>query len=91
MCTDWVILIMPNGSNRQCEESEVAVITGSKDGYHISLMLLRGGATVIATTVFRWTRRCALGKKFHGLGTQLENSRIRFETHSQCRDILQFY
>ncbi|MEJ1221863.1 SDR family NAD(P)-dependent oxidoreductase [Sediminicola sp. 1XM1-17] len=33
---------------------QVAVITGSrlKIGYHISLMLLRGGATVIATTRF---------------------------------------
>lgn len=35
-------------------KGQVAVITGSrlKIGYHISLMLLRGGATVIATTRF---------------------------------------
>lgn len=35
-------------------EGQVAVITGSrlKIGYHITLMLLRGGATVIATTRF---------------------------------------
>jgi NAD(P)-dependent dehydrogenase (short-subunit alcohol dehydrogenase family) len=35
-------------------EGQVAVITGSrlKIGYHITLMLLRGGATVVATTRF---------------------------------------
>ena len=35
-------------------KGQVAIITGSrlKIGYHISLMLLRGGATVIATTRF---------------------------------------
>lgn len=35
-------------------KGQVAVITGSrlKIGYHISLMLLRGGATVVATTRF---------------------------------------
>ncbi|RKS53074.1 short subunit dehydrogenase [Gillisia mitskevichiae] len=35
-------------------KGQIAVITGSrlKIGYHISLMLLRGGATVIATTRF---------------------------------------
>jgi NAD(P)-dependent dehydrogenase (short-subunit alcohol dehydrogenase family) len=35
-------------------EGQVAIITGSrlKIGYHITLMLLRGGATVIATTRF---------------------------------------
>jgi hypothetical protein len=60
-------------------KGQVAVITGSrlKIGYHITLMLLRGGATVIATTVFRWILHCVLGKnlilwiggsfKIHGL------------------------
>ena len=35
-------------------KGQVAVITGSrlKIGYHITLMLLRGGATVVATTRF---------------------------------------
>jgi NAD(P)-dependent dehydrogenase (short-subunit alcohol dehydrogenase family) len=35
-------------------EGQIAVVTGSrlKIGYHITLMLLRGGATVIATTRF---------------------------------------
>jgi NAD(P)-dependent dehydrogenase (short-subunit alcohol dehydrogenase family) len=46
-------------------------------------MLLRGGAMLLQLPVFRglgvalWARI-----RFHGLGTQLENSRIRFETHS---------
>ncbi|CAM4301374.1 SDR family NAD(P)-dependent oxidoreductase [Gillisia limnaea] len=61
-------------------KGQVAVITGSrlKIGYHISLMLLRGGATVIATTRFpvdsalRFSREedfCDWGHrlKIHGL------------------------
>lgn len=54
---------------------QVAVITGSrlKIGYHITLMLLRAGATVVATTRFPVdsAQRFAKEKDFHKWGNQL--------------------
>ncbi|MFT5251788.1 MAG: NAD(P)-dependent dehydrogenase (short-subunit alcohol dehydrogenase family) [Flavobacteriales bacterium] len=46
-------------------KGQVAVITGSrlKIGYHITLMLLRGGATVIATTRFPVDSALRFGKE----------------------------
>jgi NAD(P)-dependent dehydrogenase (short-subunit alcohol dehydrogenase family) len=49
MCADCGDFNYAKRPNRRCK-GQVAVITGSrKIGYHITLMLLRGGATVIAT------------------------------------------
>ena len=54
---------------------QVAVVTGSrlKIGYHITLMLLRAGATVVATTRFPIdsAQRFAKEKDFHKWGKQL--------------------
>jgi NAD(P)-dependent dehydrogenase (short-subunit alcohol dehydrogenase family) len=49
-----VILIMLRRFQTANVNGQIAVITGSrlKIGYHITLMLLRGGASVIATTRF---------------------------------------
>ena len=54
MCTDCGDLNYSKRFQTADVKGQVAVITGSrlKIGYHISLMLLRGGATVIATTRF---------------------------------------
>lgn len=54
MCTDCGDLNYAKRFQTADVKGQVAVITGSrlKIGYHISLMLLRGGATVIATTRF---------------------------------------
>ncbi len=54
MCTDCGDLNYSKRFQTANVKGQVAVITGSrlKIGYHISLMLLRGGATVIATTRF---------------------------------------
>jgi hypothetical protein len=55
-------------------------------------MLLRGGATVIATTRFQSIRLCVfLRKTIYGLGTSFENSRIDFYDIPECGDFLQFY
>ena len=47
-------LIMPNVYQTADLTGQVALVTGSrlKIGYHITLMMLRAGATVIATTRF---------------------------------------
>lgn len=54
MCTDCGDFNYAKRFQTADVEGQVAVITGSrlKIGYHITLMLLRGGATVIATTRF---------------------------------------
>lgn len=54
MCTDCGDLNYAKRFQTADLEGQVAVITGSrlKIGYHITLMLLRSGATVIATTRF---------------------------------------
>ncbi|MBP8793567.1 MAG: SDR family oxidoreductase [Lutibacter sp.] len=54
MCTDCGDFNYAKRFQTADVKGQVAVITGSrlKIGYHISLMLLRGGATVIATTRF---------------------------------------
>ena len=54
MCTDCGNLNYLKRFQTADVKGQVAVITGSrlKIGYHITLMLLRGGATVIATTRF---------------------------------------
>ena len=54
MCTECGDLNYSKRFQTADVKGQVAVITGSrlKIGYHISLMLLRGGATVIATTRF---------------------------------------
>lgn len=54
MCTDCGDLNYAKRFQNADVKGQVAVITGSrlKIGYHITLMLLRGGATVIATTRF---------------------------------------
>ncbi|MDB2606634.1 SDR family oxidoreductase [Zobellia sp.] len=54
MCTECGDLNYAKRFQTADVKGQVAVITGSrlKIGYHISLMLLRGGATVIATTRF---------------------------------------
>ena len=54
MCTDCGDFNYAKRFQTADVAGQVAVITGSrlKIGYHISLMLLRGGATVIATTRF---------------------------------------
>ncbi|MEB8329072.1 SDR family NAD(P)-dependent oxidoreductase [Flavobacteriaceae bacterium KMM 6897] len=54
MCTDCGDLNYAKRFQTADVKGQVAVITGSrlKIGYHITLMLLRGGATVIATTRF---------------------------------------
>jgi NAD(P)-dependent dehydrogenase (short-subunit alcohol dehydrogenase family) len=54
MCTDCGDFNYAKRFQTANVKGQVAVITGSrlKIGYHISLMLLRGGATVIATTRF---------------------------------------
>ncbi len=54
MCTDCGNLNYAKRFQTADVKGQVAVITGSrlKIGYHITLMLLRGGATVIATTRF---------------------------------------
>ena len=54
MCSDCGDLNYAKRFQNADVKGQVAVITGSrlKIGYHITLMLLRGGATVIATTRF---------------------------------------
>ena len=54
MCTDCGDFNYAKRFQTADVKDQVAVITGSrlKIGYHITLMLLRGGATVIATTRF---------------------------------------
>ncbi len=54
MCTDCGDFNYAKRFQTANVEGQIAVITGSrlKIGYHITLMLLRGGATVIATTRF---------------------------------------
>jgi NAD(P)-dependent dehydrogenase (short-subunit alcohol dehydrogenase family) len=54
MCSDCGDLNYAKRYQTANVKGQVAVITGSrlKIGYHISLMLLKGGATVIATTRF---------------------------------------
>jgi len=54
MCSDCGDLNYAKRFQTADVKGQVAVITGSrlKIGYHITLMLLRGGATVIATTRF---------------------------------------
>ena len=54
MCTECGIFNYAKRFQTADLNGQVAVITGSrlKIGYHITLMLLRGGATVIATTRF---------------------------------------
>lgn len=54
MCTDCGDFNYAKRFQNANVKGQVAVITGSrlKIGYHITLMLLRGGATVIATTRF---------------------------------------
>jgi NAD(P)-dependent dehydrogenase (short-subunit alcohol dehydrogenase family) len=54
MCTDCGDFNYAKRFQNANVKNQVAVITGSrlKIGYHITLMLLRGGATVIATTRF---------------------------------------
>ncbi|MRH99461.1 SDR family NAD(P)-dependent oxidoreductase [Kriegella sp. EG-1] len=54
MCTECGDLNYAKRFQTADVKGQVAVITGSrlKIGYHITLMLLRGGATVIATTRF---------------------------------------
>lgn len=54
MCSDCGDLNYAKRFQTANVKGQVAVITGSrlKIGYHITLMLLRGGATVIATTRF---------------------------------------
>lgn len=54
MCTDCGDYNYAKRFQNADVKDQVAVITGSrlKIGYHITLMLLRGGATVIATTRF---------------------------------------
>ncbi|WP_373519382.1 SDR family NAD(P)-dependent oxidoreductase [Pricia sp.] len=54
MCTDCGDLNYAKRFQTADVNGQVAIITGSrlKIGYHITLMLLRGGATVIATTRF---------------------------------------
>lgn len=54
MCTDCGDFNYAKRFQNADVKGQVAVITGSrlKIGYHITLMLLRGGATVIATTRF---------------------------------------
>ena len=54
MCTDCGDFNYAKRFQTADVKGQVAVITGSrlKIGYHITLMLLRGGATVIATTRF---------------------------------------
>ena len=54
MCTDCGDFNYSKRFQNADVKGQVAVITGSrlKIGYHITLMLLRGGATVIATTRF---------------------------------------
>lgn len=54
MCTDCGDFNYAKRFQTADVTGQIAVITGSrlKIGYHISLMLLRGGATVIATTRF---------------------------------------
>ncbi|CAM4371830.1 SDR family oxidoreductase [Zobellia nedashkovskayae] len=54
MCTECGDLNYAKRFQTADVKGQVAIITGSrlKIGYHISLMLLRGGATVIATTRF---------------------------------------
>jgi nucleoside-diphosphate-sugar epimerase len=92
MCTDCGDFNYAKRFQTANVKGQVAVITGSrlKIGYHISLMLLRGGANVIATTRFPVDFCVALGQEsdFMDWG---HKKLIRFETHSQCRDILQFY
>ncbi|WP_339657440.1 SDR family oxidoreductase [uncultured Maribacter sp.] len=54
MCTDCGDFNYAKRFQNANVKGQIAVITGSrlKIGYHITLMLLRGGATVIATTRF---------------------------------------
>ncbi|TLP79173.1 SDR family oxidoreductase [Maribacter sp. ACAM166] len=54
MCTDCGDFNYAKRFQNAKVKGQVAIITGSrlKIGYHITLMLLRGGATVIATTRF---------------------------------------
>ena len=54
MCTDCGDFNYAKRFQNADVKGQVAIITGSrlKIGYHITLMLLRGGATVIATTRF---------------------------------------
>lgn len=54
MCTDCGDFNYAKRFQTADVKGQIAVITGSrlKIGYHISLMLLRGGATVVATTRF---------------------------------------
>ncbi|APQ18998.1 SDR family NAD(P)-dependent oxidoreductase [Maribacter hydrothermalis] len=54
MCTDCGDFNYAKRFQNANVKGQVAVVTGSrlKIGYHITLMLLRGGATVIATTRF---------------------------------------
>ena len=54
MCTDCGEFNYAKRFQNADVKGQVAIITGSrlKIGYHITLMLLRGGATVIATTRF---------------------------------------
>ena len=54
MCTDCGDFNYAKRFQNANVKGQVAVITGSrlKIGYHITLMLLRGGATVVATTRF---------------------------------------
>jgi 3-oxoacyl-ACP reductase-like protein len=54
MCTDCGDFNYAKRFQTADVKGQIAIITGSrlKIGYHITLMLLRGGATVIATTRF---------------------------------------
>jgi NAD(P)-dependent dehydrogenase (short-subunit alcohol dehydrogenase family) len=54
MCTDCGDYNYAKRFQTADVEGQIAVVTGSrlKIGYHITLMLLRGGATVVATTRF---------------------------------------
>jgi 3-oxoacyl-ACP reductase-like protein len=76
-------------------EGQIAVITGSrlKIGYHITLMLLRGGATVVATTRFPVDSALRFSKEddFEEWGASLKNSWTRFKAYSKRGNILQFY
>jgi 3-oxoacyl-ACP reductase-like protein len=79
MCTDCGDFNYAKRFQTANVKGQVAVITGSrlKIGYHITLMLLRGGATVIATTRFPVDSALRFGKepdfmdwgsfKIHGL------------------------
>jgi hypothetical protein len=89
-CVQIAAILCQTFSNRRCS---VAVITGSrfKIGYHITLMLLRGGATVIATTRFPVDSALRFSKEddFMEWGHRLKIHGLIFTTFR--RDFLQFY